>query len=363
MAPVVYRESGGVWKAGHPVPGLAALAAGGFSWIKDIACSAAGWCAVAGTYSPPGKYSTGNGAGFVASEAGGTWRRAEPVPGLPGLSHGRFDAIGPIACDQAGSCTLGGAYQDPAVRGFQPFVATETGGRWAEARTISGAAAFPGAAIGALSCPAPGDCSAVASYSLPGQEWNLPVVLTERDGVWGRPALLRGLSRAPMSGNPDRLVSGISCTAPGQCTLAGEFSLYTYGEYSGVSAAVPFVADQVNGVWGAAHSIPGMARLNRHGLAEVTSPSCGSPGNCAVGGAYSTIKVDLYGNGNMHAFLVTETSGTWGRAVPVPGLPRSRGNRGDAEIGFVTCWPAAGCQVVGTVGPRSARTFVTTNGR
>src|SRR5208282_6691446 len=56
--------------------------------------------------------------------------------------------------------------------------------------------------------------------------------------------------------------------------------------------------------------------LNRGGDAEVTSLSCGSAGNCAAGGSYSS-------NGDQQAFVVSERNGSWARDFP-PSVARTR---------------------------------------
>ncbi|MHB1594864.1 MAG: hypothetical protein ACYCO9_09845 [Streptosporangiaceae bacterium] len=100
----------------------------------------------------------------------------------------------------------------------------------------------------------------------------------------------------------------------------------------------------MNGVWQAAHSLPGLAALVRGGAADIASVSCGSPGNCAVTGVYS-----LAGNAQVcrvRAFVTAETRGTWGPAQPVPGLAAQI--TGASAGGFVSCSRVAGCVAVGS---------------
>ena len=57
--------------------------------------------------------------------------------------------------------------------------------------------------------------------------------------------------------------------------------------------AVPGAAGAVTGAvrapgsWGRAVEVPGLAALNKDGLAFISSVSCASAGSCAAGGAYT----------------------------------------------------------------------------
>ena len=92
------------------------------------------------------------------------------------------------------------------------------------------------------------------------------------------------------------------------------------GLVSGSSAATSSaVIDQVAarssaaGVWGGAVEVPGTATLNSGGGAEVNSVSCASAGR-------------LHGRRQLpgrlqplQTFVVSETNGSWGNAIEVPG--------------------------------------------
>src|ERR1700684_2191475 len=79
------------------------------------------------------------------------------------------------------------------------------------------------------------------------------------------------------------------------------------------SGAVPAAgAVRAAGLWGRAVVVPGLEVLNRGQLAQVSSVSCASPGNCAAGG--------FYRDHGQQGFVVSERNGRWGQAVEVPGL-------------------------------------------
>jgi hypothetical protein len=63
------------------------------------------------------------------------------------------------------------------------------------------------------------------------------------------------------------------------------------------------------GGWGAAKEVPGTAKLNQGGDAELLSVSCGSAGNCSAGGDYTNK------SGHSQAFVVSRT----GRSPSTPG--------------------------------------------
>jgi len=105
------------------------------------------------------------------------------------------------------------------------------------------------------------------------------------------------------------------------------------------------------GTWRTAVEVPGSAALNQGGDAGIASVSCASPGNCSGGGFYAT------GPGlarTLHAFVVSEVRGSWGKAVEVPGTA-ALNTGGDAEIHSVSCASAGNCSAGGFYTDRSHR--------
>jgi hypothetical protein len=60
--------------------------------------------------------------------AGGTWGRAERVPGLAALNQGGFAETGSVSCAAPGECSAGGFYAPRSSR-TQAFVVSETARR------------------------------------------------------------------------------------------------------------------------------------------------------------------------------------------------------------------------------------------
>ena len=126
-------------------------------------------------------------------------------------------------------------------------------------------------------------------------------------------------------------VSSVSCSSDGNCALGGS---YTDGSgYQG------FVASQTNGTWNPAIVVPGLTALNTGNNAQLNSVSCSSDGNCAIGGYY------LNGAGNQ-GFVASQTKGTWNSAIPVLGLAAL--NTGDdAAVESVSCSSDGNCALGG----------------
>jgi hypothetical protein len=114
-----------------------------------------------------------------------------------------------------------------------------------------------------------------------------------------------------------------------------------------------FVVGETNRTWGNAKEVPGTAALNTGGAAQVTSVSCALVGNCSGGGFYR----DAFGN--IQAFIVGETNGTWGIAKEVPGTA-ALNTGGDAAIAAVSCASAGSCGAGGvfTDGSQHRQAFV-----
>jgi hypothetical protein len=138
-------------------------------------------------------------------------------------------------------------------------------------------------------------------------------------------------SGAVNSGGFARVLS-VSCGAAGDCSAGG-----FYSDSSAKFQA--FVAKERNGRWGKAIKVPGLGTLNSGGDAELLSVSCGAAGNCAAGGFYSD-------GSAFQAFVVSERSGRWGRAIEMPGSGALNVG-GSAGVNSVSCPSAGNCAAGG----------------
>ena len=318
-------EVRGTWHAAIPVPGLAALGGNAGSAVTAEACSRSDWCILAG-YIRHKKVGD-----FLISERSGAWTKPHPVPGL----------IGSISCDPAGACTAVGSRPNGL------FAVSGTDGAWHAARPIAVPAALQGAQLGAVSCTSASDCTAIGELGQEGVTAPQVLAVTERHGSWGTLSVLPGTTgyHAINGDLADTMVTSLSCTAPGQCVMTGYHASDSYGEYDNIDQALPFIATQVNGAWQAARALPGLAALNRGGVADIASASCASPGNCAVTGFYTLAGCNAQVCYE-RPFVAAEIRGAWSRAQSVPGLAvQITGINAGA---FISCSRAAGCVAVGS---------------
>jgi len=137
-------------------------------------------------------------------------------------------------------------------------------------------------------------------------------------------------------------VVSISCVAPGECAAGGDYSYY--GPANQLRYSQAFVVDEADGSWGNPIEVPGTETVNRGGHAEVDSISCAAVGECAAAGDFTDDLRDKDGFHDTHAFVASETDGTWGTAIEVTGMATF--NRGDPTVESISC-PAAGDCVAG----------------
>jgi hypothetical protein len=119
----VASVAGGHWQDAEQLPGTVTGALSGTTFITGMSCPAPGDCAAGGiaALSPDGT----SGVAFVGDEAGGTWDKAEVVPGLGALQKTGASGVTSVSCATAGNCTAGGIYPDKSGR-YQAFVVSST---------------------------------------------------------------------------------------------------------------------------------------------------------------------------------------------------------------------------------------------
>jgi hypothetical protein len=166
--------------------------------------------------------------------------------------------------------------------------------------------------------------------------------VTRAGGGWGQAEEVPGTAALNSGGTAK--VASMSCASAGNCTAGGS--------YLGAGGTQPFVISQVNGTWGTAAKIPGMAKLNLFGTAEVTSVSCASAGNCTAGGYYQ----DGNTGSEQEAFVDSQVNGTWGKAEEVPGTAGLNAFGGVAAVTSVSCASAGNCSAGGYYDDPSFRT-------
>jgi hypothetical protein len=338
----VANEVHGRWHKATDVPRLAVLDPNADVSIGPVSCPSAGNCLAVGSYGR-----SGQATGFLAAEQDGTWRNAQPIPGLRSrLPQGSTFAL---SCASPGNCAFGGGYTPSAHHGLQAFADSETDGKWTMPQPIPGSArlATGGTSmITAISCASPGSCTAGGVYGPSHDEGGF--VVSETDGVWGR---AEKIPRTPLE--PSFEVTAVSCASAGTCGLTGNYT--TPGSKpsrlpgSGPEST-PFVASQVSGTWADAEPVPGLVDQytgRRPAVAYATTVSCPAPAECIAGGYTSSI----IPTGMLGAFTVTLTGGIWHTAQEVPGI-RTLSTSGAASIGIPFCDSLGSCSAVscGSVG-------------
>jgi hypothetical protein len=276
------------------------------------------------------------GTGSPAAVTYGVWHNAIEVPGTAALNTGGGAGVNSVSCAIGGTCAAGGSYTDSS-KFTQAFVVDETVGKWDTATEVPGTArlnAGGAAAIVSVSCAAAGDCGAGGYYADSSGHWQA-FVADETGGVWGTATKVLGIAALNAGGHAQ--ITSMSCPAVGQCSAGG---IYTDG--SGDQQA--FVVSETSGTWGTAEEVPGTAGLNVGGHAAITSVSCAAAGTCSAGGYYAYASVD--GIPNEQAFVVDETSGTWGMAKEVPGTAALNGG-GFAQITSMSCPGVGECTAGG----------------
>ena len=257
-----------------------------------------------------------------------TWLGAREVPGSGNLNAGGDAQILSVSCSSTGNCGAGGFYTDGAGL-QQAFVVNEASRTWSGAEQVPGTAALNlgdgGARVNSVSCRAAGYCTAGGSYS-DASGATQAFVADETAGTWQPAEEVPGTAGLNLGGNGE--VLAVSCGSPGNCSAGG---LYTD---SGENQQA-FLASEVHGTWSDAVKVPGTARLNQSGDAQLSALSCSSAGNCGGGGYYTD------GSGNGQAFVISQTNGTWGTAIEVPGTKAL--NRLNAQVVAISCPSAGNC--------------------
>jgi len=181
-----------------------------------------------------------------------------------------------------------------------------------------------------LSCASAVNCAIGGVYT-DGTGHQQVFVASEKSGAWGAAKEVPGSATLNQG---DANLWTVSCGAAGDCVAGGMYAGALRSEQS-------FLVTEKNGTWGKAAEVPGTAALNAGGtIAALRSVSCTSATTCSGGGAYTSSA------GAELPYLITETGGTWGNAIPVAGLATL--GTGSASIQQVSCVSAGNCVAGGS---------------
>jgi hypothetical protein len=319
--------SGG-WGRAVTVRGAAKLS---ISRISEISCSLPGNCGAAGSfYQGQHRYEA-----LVVSQVRGAWGKATDVPGTARTRRPNALASA-IACPSAGGCVVAGSYTDGAGN-TQAFIASQVRGTWHKIIWVPGLGGLNrgnNASLSDISCPSAGNCAATGSYTDAAGNGQ-PFIVTEADGNWGAATPVPGLAALPGLLTSRGAGTGpVSCASPGNCAAVGGYPAHKRGD------SQSYLVNEVNGTWGQAMPVPGLSALNTGLDSAISAISCPSPGNCGAGGRYAD------SGGTADSFVVSETGGTWGTAIEVPGTSHLNRNDGD-WITTISCPSAGNCAAGG----------------
>lgn len=261
----------------------------------------------------------------------GTWGLAQRV--TPG------EGIDSVSCTPGGYCAATGLYN--TSRGTFRYVQTEAHGRWGKVKVFDlrlSFAAFGTNLAGLVSCPSAGNCVVIGAGE------GAPFAVNERDGVWGKPHSIGGVTNQGAA-----QFYALGCTSAGNCMAGGQYM--SQGPDGPLIEWQPMVVSEKRGVWGAAEDLPGTSAASDVD-GNVTSISC-TGRTCLADGFYSV--GDNYA-AETYQFVAFARNDAWGNAELVPGLPS------DGSAGPVSCSPDGTCTVQASLSSGQKETLSETNG-
>jgi lysophospholipase L1-like esterase len=312
-APFVVSQMNGTWEWGKAqvIPSTLGI----YFTVSSVSCGSPGNCSATGEAAGP------NSQAFVASEVNGKWGKAQVIPSTLGISS----MVNSVSCGSPGNCSAGG-YTEPSSGGTYAFVISEVNGTWEQMQGVTSITSTD-STVNSVSCPSPGNCSAGGSY-VAASGHQQAFVVNKVNGTWGQ------AKEVPGSGVIG--IDSVWCASAGNCSAGG-----TYEEYSGYYQFQTFVVNKVNGTWGSAQELPGLAALNAGGASSGISVSCAAAGDCSASGSYTDA------SGNSQAYIDTQMNGVWGTAEELPGSAALTHGAG-TSIYSLSCPPEGGCVVGGS---------------
>jgi hypothetical protein len=134
-------------------------------------------------------------------------------------------------------------------------------------------------------------------------------------GTWGTPVELN------LPGNDGGSIQDVSCVSPGNCAAIGNYGVIAGNNFT----PYEFVINETDGTWGPVTTVKGTSNTDPPGGGSA-SVSCTAAGDCVA--AWT-------------GYLVTESSGTWGKAQSV-----ALGT-GGTNLLSVTCAATGDCAAIG----------------
>jgi hypothetical protein len=261
-------------------------AAGNEVLITSVSCPSVGGCSAIGRYQEAPGFPL---VPLLLTQSSGTW--AAPVKGtIPDAQLNPGVAMSSVSCASTGNCSAVGTYLHRS-NAPQGVLFTQTAGTWAPGVPTTppaDAAVEPVQSLPAISCAAPGSCSAVGNYAFRSQ------ALTQTAGVLAPAVALQ--EPADVFTPAVSVPASVACPAIGECTAAG-----SYQDSLGQGQAMVVDATRVGatlsltapaaGTAGSALPASSVAAALAGGAAPsgsitftVFGPQASPPGACAAGG-------------------------------------------------------------------------------
>ena len=276
--PLAFKEVGGVWDTPFVLPGLATLNPSGIGIVGELSCPSASSCSVGGAVIDLSNFEI---TGFLDDEVNGVWGSVFLPSGIDAPAQGNISTVDSVSCYASGDCTAGGTVTQGSVVG-EAYVVTELNGVWGSVQDLPGVDGLnqdQNAVLSGLSCTAPGDCSATGSYD-DGSQQVQTFVDSEVNGLWQDAIPVPGMN--PLNGDIGSLPVSISCSSPGNCTSGGDY----VDDGLAVTPTQAYLVNEVNGAWADVTEVPGTETLNRGDVATVTEVSCSADSACGVVGTF-----------------------------------------------------------------------------
>ena len=299
--------------------------------LLTTTCVAAGSCAAGGNFGGAGRPLEP----MVATQSHGRWSRGTPLLLPANAAAQPYAQVSGLACHSTGNCVAVGDYQYGRSGSLQAFIAIESRGRWARAftpRLPTNAASPSSAQLEAVTCISNGSCDAVGTYQDPAGNAQTMVVAKPPSGPWGQAIEIASPPNA--AANPDALMTGIACTAPGSCVTVGNYSV-SATQFAAMGAV------EVRGAWHRATQIALPRGAIPGTFTAISSISCPTASQCLGVGQYPVSATQS------RAMAVTESRGRFGRAVPITAVPPDSSPVPSTYLLGVSCRPSGLCLAVG----------------
>ncbi len=327
---LVLTESAGRWLAPRTIAAPPGAAASPGLTPSAVACAAAGWCAVVGSY----QGASGTTLAFTLSEVAGRWgaTREAPLP-ADAATTGQLAQLRSVACPATGRCVAVGTYvtTGSATSGLALAQSGTAWGRPTELRAPADANLASLLSVTQIDCPAAGTCSAIGTY-LDTDNVQHGIVVSATAGHWGA---VQTVSPPPDASLYSHVtLSALACPSAGTCWVVG-----TYYDHAGATELLALRIVQGRVGHTAAIAAPPDAGTNPrafyYGYVDL---ACASATTCAAGGQY----VDQAGR--YQGFLVDAAGGQWGRAqrLTLPAGAVQAGHNGGVVA--LSCPQAGACR-------------------